>query len=69
MEKSPRKRKKTVADINLIIPHQANVRILKSAARKMHICEDKFYINIDHTANTSSATIPIALDEAVGSGR
>ncbi|WP_278743934.1 3-oxoacyl-[acyl-carrier-protein] synthase III C-terminal domain-containing protein [Clostridium tyrobutyricum] len=48
-----------------LIPHQANLRILKSAAKKMNIDASKFYINIDRTANTSAATIPIALDEAL----
>ena len=55
----------SIDDIKLIIPHQANLRILQSAAKKMNIDEDKFYINIDKTANTSAATIPIALHEAL----
>jgi 3-oxoacyl-[acyl-carrier-protein] synthase-3 len=58
----------SISDIKLIIPHQANLRILKSAAKKMNIDESKFYINIDRTANTSAATIPIALDEALNKG-
>lgn len=59
----------SVSDIDLIIPHQANLRILLSAAKNMGIDMDKFYINIDETANTSSATIPIALDWALRDGR
>jgi 3-oxoacyl-[acyl-carrier-protein] synthase-3 len=55
----------SIDDIKLIIPHQANLRILKAAAKKMNIDENKFYINIDKTANTSAATIPIALHEAL----
>ena len=55
----------SINDIKLIIPHQANLRILKAAAKKMNIDENKFYINIDKTANTSVATIPIALYEAL----
>lgn len=54
-----------INDIKLIIPHQANLRILLSAAKNMDIGADKFYINIEETANTSSATIPIALDWAL----
>lgn len=56
-------------DIKLIVPHQANIRILQSAAKHMGISEDRIFVNIDQTANTSSATIPIALDEATRSGR
>lgn len=52
-------------DIKMIVPHQANARILNYAAKDMKIDMDKFYINIDKTGNTSSATIPIALDEIV----
>ncbi len=55
-------------DIDIVIPHQANLRILKSAAKKSKISFDKFYINIDKYANTSSASIPIAMDEAVRNG-
>ncbi|MBZ9609242.1 ketoacyl-ACP synthase III [Clostridium estertheticum] len=58
----------SISDIKLIIPHQANLRILKSVAKKMNIDESKFFINIDRTANTTAATIPIALDEALISG-
>lgn len=57
----------TADDIKLIIPHQANIRIIKSAAKRMGIGEDKFFINIDRNANTSCASIPIALDEALQS--
>lgn len=55
----------SIDDIKLIIPHQANIRILRSAAKKMNIDENKIYINIDRRANTSAATIPIALYEAL----
>jgi 3-oxoacyl-[acyl-carrier-protein] synthase-3 len=53
------------SDIKLIVPHQANLRIIKAAAKKMNIDEDKIYINIDKASNTSAATIPIALHEAL----
>ena len=46
-----------------IIPHQANARIIQAAAKRLRIPEEKFYINIEEYANTSSASIPIALDE------
>lgn len=52
-------------DIKLIVPHQANLRIIKAAAKKMNIDEDKIYVNIDKASNTSAATIPIALHEAL----
>jgi len=56
-------------EIDMVIPHQANLRILKSAAKKSRIPFEKFYVNIDRYANISSASIPIAMDEAVRSGK
>lgn len=50
-------------DVKFIVPHQANLRIIDSAANTMHVDMSKFYINIEKVANTSSGTIPIALDE------
>ncbi|BDR68471.1 beta-ketoacyl-ACP synthase III [Clostridium tetani] len=50
-------------DINYIIPHQANLRIIEHVAKKLGIDENKFYININHYGNTSAASIPIALAE------
>jgi 3-oxoacyl-[acyl-carrier-protein] synthase-3 len=58
-----------LSDIELIIPHQANTRILKSAARLLGVPLDKFFINVDRYGNTSAASIPIALCEAVEDGR
>jgi 3-oxoacyl-[acyl-carrier-protein] synthase-3 len=52
------------ADIRLMVPHQANLRIIKAVAEKLSIPMDKVYTNIQKYGNTSSATIPIALDEA-----
>lgn len=52
-----------IDDIKYIVPHQANVRIIESAAKKLDVSKDKFYINLDEYGNTSSASIPIALDE------
>lgn len=59
----------SIEDIDYIIPHQANIRIIKSASKKLKINEDRFIVNIEKRANTSSASIPIALDEAVRSGK
>ncbi len=53
-----------VSDIAMFISHQANVRIIKAAAKRLEIPEDKVYINVDRFGNTSAASIPIALDEA-----
>jgi 3-oxoacyl-[acyl-carrier-protein] synthase III len=54
----------TCSDIKLLIPHQANLRIINALAEKLSAPMDSVYINIDKYGNTSSATIPIALDEA-----
>jgi 3-oxoacyl-[acyl-carrier-protein] synthase-3 len=59
----------TGADIDLVIPHQANIRILKSLGERIGIDQEKIYINIHKYGNTSAATIPIALDEANREGR
>jgi 3-oxoacyl-[acyl-carrier-protein] synthase-3 len=59
----------TAADIDLIIPHQVNQRILDSAFPQLGISLDKVVVNLDRYGNTSAASIPIALDEAVRSGR
>lgn len=59
----------TLADVDWVIPHQANVRIIDSAAKALDIPYDKFVINLERYGNTSAGTIPIALDEAVRDGR
>lgn len=59
----------TKQDLKLIIPHQANRRIIESAARWMDLPLDKFMINVERYGNTSSATIPLALHEALETGR
>ncbi|MDY6893638.1 MAG: beta-ketoacyl-ACP synthase III [Chloroflexota bacterium] len=56
-------------DIDLIIPHQANTRIIKTAAKHLDIPLEKFFINMDRYGNTSAASIPIAICEAVEEGR
>lgn len=59
----------TTDDIDLFIPHQANRRIIESAARYVGLPEEKVFINIDRYGNTSAASIPIALTEAIEQGR
>ncbi len=56
-------------DIDLLIPHQANVRIIDATARRLKLPPDKVYVNIASYGNTSAATIPIALTEALDEGR
>ena len=55
--------------LSLLIPHQANIRIIQATAKRLGISEEKVYVNIDRYGNTSAASIPIALDEAVQSDR
>jgi 3-oxoacyl-[acyl-carrier-protein] synthase-3 len=59
----------TGEDIDLLIPHQANVRIIEATAKHSNIPMDKVYVNVDRFGNTSSASIPIAIDEAIEVGR
>ncbi|HTP94315.1 MAG TPA: beta-ketoacyl-ACP synthase III [Burkholderiales bacterium] len=58
-----------LADIDWLIPHQANIRIISSTAAKLGIGMDKVVVTVDRHANTSAASIPLALDEAVRDGR
>jgi len=60
---------KTMADVDWIIPHQANLRIIQAAAKDMDIPFDRWIVNIDQYANTSAASIPLALTESLESGR
>jgi 3-oxoacyl-[acyl-carrier-protein] synthase III len=59
----------TIDDVDLYIPHQANVRIIDHATRKLGVPSDKVVINVDRYGNTSSGSIPIALSEALAGGR
>ncbi|MCC8190723.1 MAG: ketoacyl-ACP synthase III [Planctomycetes bacterium] len=59
----------TMDDVNLIIPHQMNARIIESAAKHLEIPLERIFINIDRYGNTSAATVPIAIDEAKREGR
>ncbi|NLU53161.1 MAG: ketoacyl-ACP synthase III [Clostridiaceae bacterium] len=54
----------TVNDISYIFPHQANIRILQNAAKRLDVPMDKVYTNLENTGNISSASIPVCLDEA-----
>lgn len=60
---------KTAADIDWLIPHQANIRIMQSSARKLKLSMDKVVVTVDQHGNTSAASIPLALDAAVRSGK
>lgn len=59
----------TPSQLSLLIPHQANLRIIQAAAKRLDLPIEKVFINIDKYGNTSAASIPIALDEAVETGR
>lgn len=61
--------KLTGNDIDLMIPHQANVRIIEATAKYANIPMEKVYVNVDRYGNTSAASVPIALDEAIETGR
>jgi 3-oxoacyl-[acyl-carrier-protein] synthase-3 len=58
-----------IGDVDVYVPHQANVRIIDHAVAKLGIPEEKVVVNVDRYGNTSSASIPLALAEAVGDGR
>lgn len=58
-----------VEDVDLFIPHQANMRILEATAKRLGLKDEQTYINVDRFGNTSGASIPIALDEANRAGR
>lgn len=57
------------SDIDFLIPHQANIRIMQSTARKLKLAADKVIVTVDEHGNTSAASIPLALDSAVRAGR
>ena len=60
---------RTAADIDWLIPHQANIRIMQSTARKLKLPMDKVVVTVDQHGNTSAASIPLALDHAVRAGQ
>ena len=58
----------TLADVSLIVPHQANVRIIEAAAKRLKVSPDLFFLNVDRAGNTSAASIPLALCDAIEAG-
>ena len=60
---------KTSADIDWLIPHQANIRIMQSTAKKLRLGDNKVIVTVDQHGNTSAASIPLALDAGVRDGR
>jgi 3-oxoacyl-[acyl-carrier-protein] synthase-3 len=59
----------TQDDIDLFVPHQANLRIIEAVSQYLELPMDRFFVNVDRYGNTSSASVPIALDEARKAGR
>jgi 3-oxoacyl-[acyl-carrier-protein] synthase-3 len=59
----------TMADVALVVPHQANIRIVDAVVERLDIPREKVIVNLDRFGNTSSATIPSAYDECVRTGR
>jgi 3-oxoacyl-[acyl-carrier-protein] synthase-3 len=59
----------SLSDVDWLIPHQANVRILDATARKLGIAPEKLVVTVDHHGNTSAASVPLALDEFVRAGK
>jgi 3-oxoacyl-[acyl-carrier-protein] synthase-3 len=59
----------SASDLDVVIPHQANVRIVDAVRQRLGIQPDRMVVNIERYGNTSSASIPIALDEIVRAGR
>ncbi|MGQ0550962.1 MAG: beta-ketoacyl-ACP synthase III [Armatimonadota bacterium] len=59
----------TIDDVDCFIPHQANLRIIEAAAKRLGQPLDRFFVNVDRYGNTSSASVPVALYEAVEQGR
>jgi 3-oxoacyl-[acyl-carrier-protein] synthase-3 len=68
-EKSMKHAGITADDITLVVPHQANIRIIDAVGERLEVERERMMVNLDRYGNTSSATIPIAYDELVRSGR
>lgn len=60
---------RSISDVSLVIPHQANLRIIDAVRKKLGLEEDKVFVNVQEYGNTGSATVPFAMWEAVGSDR
>lgn len=54
----------TKKDVDFLVPHQANIRIIEGARRRLDLPEEKVYVNLDRYGNMSAASVPVALDEA-----
>ncbi len=67
--KTLEKAKIPASEVALLIPHQANIRIIEASAKRLNIPMEKVLVNIDRHGNTSAASIPIALDQAIQEGR
>lgn len=68
-ERALQKANVSVDDIDLLIPHQANLRIIEAVGQRLGVPREKVYVNVDKYGNTSAATVIIALDEAIQDGR
>ncbi len=68
-ERTLKKANVSVDDIDLLIPHQANLRIIEAVGHRLGVPREKVYVNVDKYGNTSAATVIIALDEAIQEGR
>lgn len=69
IEKACEKAGITTAELDWVVPHQANIRIIQTAMKNLHLPMEKAAVSIDHYGNTSSASIPILLDEMIGAGK
>lgn len=69
VEKALAKANMSIDDVDLLVPHQANMRIIEKVGARLGIAPEKVMVNVDKYGNTSSATIPIALEEAMEAGR
>lgn len=68
-ERVLRKANVSIDEIDLLIPHQANLRIIEAVGQRLGVPREKVYVNVDKYGNTSAATVIIALDEAIQQGR
>jgi 3-oxoacyl-[acyl-carrier-protein] synthase-3 len=59
----------STAEVDWLIPHQANIRIIEATGKRLGIAKDKVIVTVDRHGNTSAASVPLALDEAVRDGR
>lgn len=59
----------SIEDVDLFVPHQANMRIIEAVGSRLNIAEDRVFTNVERYGNTSSASIPLALAEARAAGR